>query len=298
MKKSATIVVLFISLLLAIGADAQTSHKPASKELYDKLAELDSALFSIVYTCNPDKVQSFFTEDLEFYHDKGGLTKSRKVFTEQLKSNFCGEKNWKLRRKLVKGSLRVCAINNYGAIQIGEHRFYITENGQPEKQSGVAKFAHIWKRENGEWKISRILSYDHKEPDSKIPTVSKELYDTIAHLDSMLFKAFNAHDLGKLMAGFTNDLEFYHDKDGLINYTQTSEGFRKMFAQNNGIKRELVKGSLEVYPIQNFGAIEVGSHQFCHIENGKQDCGTFPFIMIWQRTTAGWKISRVISYNH
>jgi hypothetical protein len=71
-----------------------------------------------------------------------------------------------------------------------------------------------------------------------------------------------------------------------------------MFAQNNGIKRELIEGSLEVYPINNYGAIEIGAHKFCHFENGKNDCGTFPFIMIWQRQADAWKISRVISYNH
>jgi Ca2+-binding EF-hand superfamily protein len=285
-------------LLTANFIKAQTTTDSKSKDLYNKLAELDSSLFATVYTCNPDKSASFFTKDLEFYHDKGGLTKSRKIFIEQLKKNFCNEANPKLRRELVKGSLKVFPINNYGAIQIGDHRFYLTEKGQPEKLSGEAKFAHLWKLENGEWKASRVLSFDHKEVGSNAPTVTKELYDTIAHMDSLLFEAFNAHDLKKLQAGFTSDLEFYHDKDGFLDYNRVGEGFKRMFDQNNGIKRELIKSSLQVYPINNYGAIEIGSHKFCHDENGKNDCGEFPFIMIWQRQTDGWKISRVISYNH
>jgi len=124
------------------------------------------------------------------------------------------------------------------------------------------------------------------------------LHDSIARADSLLFAAYNAHDLKKLQAGFTNDLEFYHDKDGLINYVQVGEGFKRVFDQNNGIKRKLVKGSLEVYPITDFGAIEIGSHQFCHKENGKDDCGTFAFIMLWIKQDSTWKISRVISYDH
>jgi hypothetical protein len=298
MKRSSSIIVLIICLLSANFIKAQTTTDSKSKDLYNKLAELDSSLFATVYTCNPEKAAGFFTEDFEFYHDKGGLTKSRKTFIEQLKKNFCNEANPKLRRELVKGSLKVFPINNYGAVQIGEHLFYVTENGQQEKLDGEAKFAHLWKLENGEWRISRVLSFDHKEAGSKAPTVTKELYDTIAHMDSLLFVAFNAHDLEKLKAGFTNDLEFYHDKDGAIDYKRTGEGFKRMFDQNNGIRRELIKGSLEVYPINNYGAIEIGSHKFCHKENGKDDCGIFPFIMIWQRQTDGLKISRVISYNH
>ena len=294
-------IAIIISVILLSGfvfSDAQISINSESRSLYDKLEELDSALFSTVYSCNPEKNITFFTEDFEFYHDKSGLTKSRKAFMQALEKNFCGEQNQKLRRVVVPGSLKVCRINNYGAVQTGEHRFYVTEKGQPEKLTGEAKFAHLWRLENGQWKISRVLSYDHREAGSKISTTLKELFDTIAHMDSLLFEAFNAHDLKKLQAGFTTDLEFYHDKDGLIDYTKTGEGFKRMFAQNDGMKRDLIKGSLEVYPTNNYGAIEVGSHRFCHLENGKNDCGTFPFIMLWQKQESGWKISRVISYDH
>ena len=32
-----------------------------------------------------------------------------------------------------------------------------------------------------------------------------------------------------------------------------------------------MKGTLEVHPIKDFGAIEIGTHQFRHIENGKEE---------------------------
>src|SRR4030095_10261132 len=212
MKRSITITALIIAVLFAKPGQTQ-SAKSASKQLYDQLAELDSILFATVYTCNPAKASSFFTEDLEFYHDKGGVTKTRKTFLEALERNFCGEQRQKLRRELVKASLRVFPIKNYGAVQIGDHRFFVTENGQPEKLTGIAKFVHLWQLKNGEWKISRVFSFDHKEIRSGAPPSSKELHDSIARMDSLLFAAYNAHDLKKLMSGFTNDLEFYHDKD-------------------------------------------------------------------------------------
>ncbi len=37
---------------------------------------------------------------------------------------------------------------------------------------------------------------------------------------------------------------------------------------------------------------------FCHVENGKNECGTFRFVHIWQKKDGEWKISRAISYSH
>jgi hypothetical protein len=100
------------------------------------------------------------------------------------------------------------------------------------------------------------------------------------------------------MSWFAEDVEFYHDKGGLTNYQETREGFTKMFGNAPDIRRTLVPGTLKVYPIKDFGAIQLGTHQFCHKENGKDDCGDFPFVMIWKKTGESWKVSRVISYGH
>lgn len=130
--------------------------------------------------------------------------------------------------------------------------------------------------------------------------VSKELYDTIAHMDSIMFDAFNAHDLEKIRITFSEDLEFYHDKGGLADYKQTMENLKDLFERNKttGLRRDLVKGTLEVYPIKDYGAVETGLHTFCHNENGKQDCGTFKFLHIWQKKGGQWKVTRVVSYDH
>lgn len=127
---------------------------------------------------------------------------------------------------------------------------------------------------------------------------SGELFETIAGMDTKIFDAFNAHDVDRLMSLFTDDLEFYHDTGGLQDYRQNAEGFKKMFASVPDIRRDLVKGSLEVYQIKDYGAMEIGQHRFCHKENGKDDCGTFGFAMVWRKTGESWKISRVLSYGH
>lgn len=62
--------------------------------------------------------------------------------------------------------------------------------------------------------------------------------------------------------------------------------------------RTLVEGSLEVYPVKDYGAIQIGSHTFCHMENGQEDCGTFKFVHLWRKENDSWKLTRVISYGH
>lgn len=126
------------------------------------------------------------------------------------------------------------------------------------------------------------------------------LYNTILHMDSVMFDAFNAHDLEKLKTTFSNDLEFYHDNGGLTNYQETMENFQKLFEKNKstGLRRDMIQGSLEVYPIKNFGAVEICRHRFCHIENSKNDYGVFKNIMTWQYKGGQWKVNRVISVDH
>jgi ketosteroid isomerase-like protein len=127
---------------------------------------------------------------------------------------------------------------------------------------------------------------------------SRDLFDAIAQRDTAIFNAFNAHDADRVMSFFTDDVEFYHDKDGVSNYQHTAEAFNKLFASASDIRRELVPGSLEVYPIKDYGAIEIGVHHFTHTENGKEEAGSFKFVHIWRKTGDSWKISRVISYGH
>ena len=139
-----------------------------------------------------------------------------------------------------------------------------------------------------------------KEEVKKYVPVSQELFAEISHMDSVMFDAFNAHDLDKLMSTFDSSLEFYHDLGGVTNYEQNKINFASAFERNKttGLRRDLVPGTMEVYPIKDYGAIETGLHRFCHDENGKQDCGTFKFLHIWNKKNGQWKVTRVASYDH
>lgn len=135
-------------------------YSPTSKELYESIANLDRMFFNAFNSKELDKLKPFLSDNLEFYHDLGGVTNYSQNI-DAFKRSFESER--KLRRELVKGTLEVYPIQDYGAVETGIHRFYATEKGQIEKLSSEAKFVHVWQRNNGEWKITRIISYGHHE---------------------------------------------------------------------------------------------------------------------------------------
>ena len=135
---------------------------------------------------------------------------------------------------------------------------------------------------------------------AQAPSLPKtdDLYLEIAEMDRALFEAFNNRDIQKQQTIFAREIEFFHDQGGLSRYDQLMENTKRLFAQNIGLKRTLVPDSLEIYPIKDYGALQVGSHTFCHPEGGRMDCGTFKFVHVWQKRSDGWKLTRVISYGH
>jgi hypothetical protein len=154
-KLIAVIVFLYISDCM-IG---QTPTGSTSKgSLFDTIQTMDSIFFHAFNTCDTSKSKLLFTKDLEFYHDAGGLTN----YDENLNSiRYRCNNKVKVRRELVKGSLEVYPIANYGAIEIGQHKFYYTQPGKAEQLDGAFRFVHIWIHKDNEWKISRVISYDH-----------------------------------------------------------------------------------------------------------------------------------------
>ena len=121
---------------------------------------------------------------------------------------------------------------------------------------------------------------------------------TITALDKRLFDAYNHCDLAVLGDMVAGDLEFYHDKTGLA---RGKAVFLEAIQKNicGKVNRQLVKESLEVYPLEGYGAVEIGVHRFSHpSESGNRELGEAKFVMLWQKTDAGWKVTRVISYDH
>lgn len=156
-------IVLLICTLTNCQLKAQSTFDFEDvQKLREVILHQDSLFWKTYNTCDLDKLQTFFTEDLEFYHDKGGLTTTLSSFMESMKNGICSDENRRLRREVVEGSLEIYPIPGYGALLTGEHVFYVKEKDKKERLAARAKFLHIWRFNNNKWKMSRVISYEHK----------------------------------------------------------------------------------------------------------------------------------------
>lgn len=156
---SAPKLILFASLCVLFLPLTAPSQQTSQGELFTIISSLDHAFFEAYNKCELSKIESLFTSDIEFYHEKRGQLTSRQSVMEAFSKNLCGDKSNRVRRELVAGTMEVYRIDNYGALAVGEHRFYLTQAGQKEKLDGVGRFANLWQLKDGEWKMSRVFSY-------------------------------------------------------------------------------------------------------------------------------------------
>ncbi len=140
---------------------AQKSPSIAPDSLYKAIVKADSLLFNAFNNCDTVTYRKFIKDDLEFYHDLGGLAVGADIEMLSIKE-MCARGNH-IRRELIKSSLEVHPLKGYGAVEIGIHRFYHTNKGQKEKISGTYKFVQVWQLKDGGWKLARVISYGHDE---------------------------------------------------------------------------------------------------------------------------------------
>jgi hypothetical protein len=131
---------------------AQSEHTPVDKTLYKTILKLDKRFFDAYNTCDLETQNELLSEDIEFFHDKGGLTTSKTQIMESMKNNICG----KVTRTLIEGTVEVYPIEGYGAVQMGMHKFF--NNQEPNAESIPSRFITIWKNDNGTWVMTRIIS--------------------------------------------------------------------------------------------------------------------------------------------
>jgi hypothetical protein len=139
----------------------------ASAALVSAIRARDAQLFALVFdTCDAEGLRPLLARDFEFVHDKGGTTaRSADEFVDSIRQmcvrRATGE-DVRASRVLVEDSLRVYAVQDNAAIEIGEHRFYGLADGQPPHLRETGRFFHHWVLEDGVWKLRRVYSYDHR----------------------------------------------------------------------------------------------------------------------------------------
>ena len=123
-----------------------------STDLYQTIIRLDSAFFHAYNTCDLAKQEEFYSDSIEFFHDKTGLETSKSKILAATRNNICG----KVTRELVKGSIEVSPIPGYGAVELGLHMFH--NNQEKNSTPHPSKFVIIWRNNNSKWTITKVIS--------------------------------------------------------------------------------------------------------------------------------------------
>jgi hypothetical protein len=232
MRKTLAVVVMscFINGLIAQEQNEQLSRT---------ISQLDSLFWEAYNSCDISKSETFFATDVEFYHDKSGMTLGAQTVNNNLKNNLCSNPDFRLRREAVKGTVHVFPMHNngkiYGAIITGEHLFFVKEKGRNERADGHASFTHLWMLKDNVWKMSRILSYNHH------PAVyinqRKEISLTTRNLNRLTGQ-YKAPRSGEILIRKTNTgLEMNFGKEKMFIYPETETLF---FSKDRDLTFEFV----------------------------------------------------------
>ncbi|WP_299136339.1 nuclear transport factor 2 family protein [uncultured Tenacibaculum sp.] len=152
MKLLTLLYTLFISWFMGAQTHEIPKYKPSNIDLHNQIVKMDAAYFTAYNKCDIKKQSDILSEKIEFFHDKGGLSTSKKEILESIKKNICN----KVTRNLIEGSIEVYPIKDYGAIEIGYHKFF--NKKEPNAKSPPSKFVAVWKKENNKWIMTKVIS--------------------------------------------------------------------------------------------------------------------------------------------
>jgi len=145
-----------LAFAFALGSTSVLANDDGTDpELAKVIGALDQQVFDAYNRCDLETFSRFFAPDVEFYHDKGGVTWDRNSVVENTRKWICG----KVRRELLPETLRIYPIAGFGAVEEGEHRFCQVATGECE---GIAKFIMIWRKRGETWEMTRVISYGHR----------------------------------------------------------------------------------------------------------------------------------------
>lgn len=151
---------------LALMAGGRPAVAADADDLRSQIVAADARLFEIFMEgCDPTALRAMVTDDFEFFDDRGGLVATNgDAFVAQYAGRCSGRDApdaWRSRREALAETIQIFPINEYGAVETGEHVFYERQGEGEERRVGRARFAQMWKLEGDSWRLARVFSYDH-----------------------------------------------------------------------------------------------------------------------------------------
>jgi hypothetical protein len=150
--------IVAVCLLVASTAAMGEEPVPDRAKLTAEIMAADASLFGGLNNRDIGPMKEGFSRRLEFYHDRSGLT----GYDENI---AIFEKNFKapnrIRREAMPETVEVFPAGADHAMEIGKHRFCNKPSAAEPEGCSVYRFSMVWAREAGQWKLMRVLSYDH-----------------------------------------------------------------------------------------------------------------------------------------
>jgi hypothetical protein len=157
-KRTKTSFAIALAICCSFSNNVSAQDIPSGQELETIILSMDSIFWEAYNSCDLDKMMSYVDEDVEFYHDKGGVLNSRASLLEAMEKGLCSTGTNEIERRPVAETIKVFPIAGVGAILRGQHTFHGIK--YPDDQ-GIAYFFHLWKLGDDGWRMTRIFSYDH-----------------------------------------------------------------------------------------------------------------------------------------
>lgn len=159
-----TFAVGLLAPASAVAVDAGPSAAPHGANDEQAVRKADQAFWAAFNGCDQTGMAEHFTNDVEFYHDKTGLTQSRGAVTASMFTGPCANPAaLRVRREAIVGTDRFYPLADGFAMLEGEHRFLATHSGRSERHDGKARYFELWQRDRANlWRMRRVVSFDHR----------------------------------------------------------------------------------------------------------------------------------------
>jgi ketosteroid isomerase-like protein len=211
-------------------------------------------------------------------------------------------------------------IRQYGDLAVVAFRLV----GMPAGAAGKSPLHYLntgtFLRRDGEWRAVAWQATREAEPARPVPAQEAEVNLTpgaaarpglaaeIQAADAAFFRAFfDTCDIEAVRRFVADDFEMFHDKGGRVaasgaEFVKSAEDKCRRQAEGTDFlsTRRLVPDTLQVYPLNNFGAISTGNHEFFAVKQGAPDrlTETGRFTIVWKEENGTWKLARALSYDH
>ncbi|MDY0975330.1 nuclear transport factor 2 family protein [Massilia sp. CFBP9012] len=154
MNKRLLAACLTAASAMASGADDGQDRARLAADI----TAADARLFGGMNARDIGPMKEGFSRRLEFYHDRSGLTgydDNIAAFEKMFKGPN------RVRREAMPESVDIIPSGPDHAMHIGKHRFCNKPSASEPEGCSVYRFSMVWAREDGAWKLLRVLSYDH-----------------------------------------------------------------------------------------------------------------------------------------